>query len=312
MYFPSLRRVGAMTCILLLAAAFFGCAQPNPAANASITAPSITAAASAAPSSASSAMPAASAASLTGPDQAGVLQLLGVGQEALRGFTNVDLDGDGVLDAVALYRKADSGGDASYTTQLTLAAVNGADTHKVSTLPLAFEDGLHTDSVSLTVLPAGKDGVLSWYAVAGGLYGGTVDHVGYSVAKWEPAGWTDIFAKYRDTGMAYTLTMQDGPKAMLTLENGTAYPLEPSDLSTYQDSGWIDQNGKLTSSAHVFEEHTGFSALAPSVADGMLTLSGTQEIRGLHKLDVLATLNTTWKFDGANWSTTVDMEPVVG
>lgn len=302
------RCAAVLTLALLLFAALSGCA-PAVSAPVSASAGPVTPATPAATEAPGAASPSsASSASLDVLDPSAVLALLGAQPQTAR-YATADLDGDGVVDAVALYPDA-SGMHEGYVTALTLASVNGA-TKAVLTLPLSFADALAADSIGLMLMPAGKTGAV-WYAVVGGMYGGTVEHVGYSIVKWAPQGWTDIFAKYRDTGMPYTLTMQDGPKATLTLENGNTYPLEPADITIYQDNGWIDKNGKLTPNAHVFDEHTGFSSLTPSVAGGLLTLAGTQEIRGLHKLDVLATLLTTWQYDGADWTVVEDVEPVMG
>jgi|GEM_PF-4919269 len=301
-----IRRAAALLAALAAAAAFAGC---TPAADA-LEPTAAPAAASPAYTPAQAAEPAPSAAaSGEAPGEAGVLAALGIEKEALLGFTNVDLDGDGVLDTAALFTTDAPEGE--YVTKLSIASVGGGG--KALVTPLDFPDGLARNSIQLLVIPCQRQGLpLSFFALAGGAYGGTVEHVGYSVLKWGPSGWTDTFAKYRDAGMSYTLTMEDGPKATLTLSNGNIYPLEPSDTETYLESGWIGQDGKLTKDAHVFGEHTGFSSLIPTVTDGVLALSGTQEIRGLHKLDVLATLNTVWKYDGADWSATADVEPVVG
>ena len=218
-----------------------------------------------------------------------------------------DLDGDGVKDAIALYREEPISG--GYAFKLTASAVNSA-TKKHQDITLPFDIGLLGDTIKLTVFSVKNGSRTTIYAVAGGQYGGTVGHVGYSVLQYAKSGWKDIFQKYRDNGMGYALTMENGPKATLTLENGKRFVLRPTDLETYRASGWIDGSGNLTPDARVFEEHIGFSSLTFGVDNGALTLYGTQEIRGLHKLDVLARLNTVWRYDGTNWSVTASVEPV--
>ncbi len=235
-----------------------------------------------------------------------VLSILGIRKEALIDLEYYDLDGDGVKDAIALYQSEPVSDTVS---RLSVSAVNSA-TKKHMDLSLPFDMGLQKQSIQLTVLPVKKSGKTTVYVIAGGQYGGTVSHVGYSVLKYTKGGFSDIFSKYRDNGMTYTLTMQDGPVAVLTLSSGQKFRLKPTDLSTYKASGWIDNQGKLTSTAHVFDEHIGFSTLSFADEKGVLTLWGSQEIRGLHKLDVLGTLDTIWRYDGTKWTTTADVKPV--
>ena len=235
-----------------------------------------------------------------------VLSILDIRKEALIDIEYYDLDGDGVKDAIALYQSEPVSDTVS---RLYVSAVNSA-TKKHMDLSLPFEAGLQKSSIQLTVLPVKKSGKTTVYVIVGGQYGGTVSHVGYSVLKYTKSGFSDIFSKYRDNGMTYTLTMQDGPVAVLIISNGQKFRLKPTDLSTYQASGWIDDEGKLTSTAQVFDEHIGFSTLSFADEKGVLTLWGSQEIRGLHKLDVLATLDTIWRYDGTKWTTSADVKPV--
>lgn len=235
-----------------------------------------------------------------------VLSILGIRKEALIDLEYYDLDGDGIKDAIALYQNEPVSDTVS---RLGVSAINSA-TKKHMDLSLPFDMVLQRPTIQLTVVPVTKSGKTTVYIIVGGQYGGTVSHVGYSVLKYTKSGLSDIFAKYRDNGMTYTLTMQDGPVAVLTLENGQKFRLKPTDLSTYKASGWIDENGKLTSSARVFDEHIGFSTLSFADEKGVLTLWGSQEIRGLHKLDVLATLDTIWRYDGTKWTVTADVTPV--
>ncbi len=218
-----------------------------------------------------------------------------------------DLDDDGVKDAIVLYQ--DEPADP-YVLRLALSAINSA-TKKHKDIALPFDFGLMRQTAQLSILPvkkAGQPAVL--YTIAGGQYGGTVAHVGYAVLKYTKNGWSNIFSKYQDNGMTYTLTMQDGPRATLTLENGQRFTLVPTDLETYRASGWIDTSGKLTADARVFDEHIGFSKLTFADEKGTLTLRGSQEIRGLHKLDVLARLDTVWKYDGTKWSVSANVVPL--
>ena len=240
-------------------------------------------------------------------DEKGVLSILKIREARLVDIQYVDLDGDGVKDAIVLYREEPV--SDGYAFKLTVSAVNSA-TKKHQDIALPFDIGLMSDSIKLTVLPIKNGSRTTVYAVAGGKYGGTVDHVGFSVLQYAKSGWKDIFKRYRDNGMSYALTMQNGPKAILTLETGKRFVLIPTDLATYRASGWIDENGNLTPDARVFEEHIGFSSLTYGVDNGALTLYGTQEIRGLHKLDVLALLNTVWRYDGTNWSITANVVPL--
>lgn len=236
-----------------------------------------------------------------------VLSILKIREARLVDIQYVDLDGDGVKDAIVLYREEPV--SDGYAFKLTVSAVNSA-TKKHQDIALPFDIGLLSDSMKLTVFPVKNGSRTTVYAVAGGKYGGTVGHVGFSVLQYAKSGWKDIFQRYRDNGMGYALTMQNGPKAILTLETGKRFVLIPTDLATYRASGWIDENGNLTSDARVFEEHIGFAALTYGVDNGALTLYGTQEIRGLHKLDVLALLNTVWRYDGTDWSITANVEPL--
>ncbi len=240
-------------------------------------------------------------------DEKGVLSILKINKSRLVDIQYTDLDGDGVKDAVVLYR--DEPVTDGYAFNLTVSAVNSA-TKKHQDISLPFDIGLLGDTIRLTVFPIKNGTKTTVYAVAGGHYGGTVDHVGYSVLQYAKTGWKDIFQKYRDNGMSYALTMENGPKATLTLETGQRFVLLPTDLATYRASGWIDNNGNLTADARVFDEHIGFSGLTYGVENGALTLYGTQDIRGLHKLDVLARLNTVWRYDGTNWSVTANVEPL--
>lgn len=231
---------------------------------------------------------------------------MGIRKENLLAIKYYDLSGDGIKDAIALYQDEPASG---YAFHLALSAINSA-TKKHADISLLFDAGLQTRTVQLTILPIKKAGQTTVYAIAGGQYGGTVDHVGYSILKYAKSGWVDLFAKYRDSGMYYTLTMQNGPLATLTLENGQRFTLVPTDLETYRALGWIDGNGNLTASARVFDEHIGFSALTFADEKGMLTLRGSQEIRGLHKLDVLARLDTIWRYNGADWSVSAKVVPL--
>ena len=239
-------------------------------------------------------------------DEKTVLSILKLNQKQLVDIQYTDLDGDGIKDAVVLYREQGSEG---YAFKLTLSAVNSA-TRKHQDIVLDFPIGLQGNTEKLTVFPIKSGTKTTVYAVAGGRYGGTVDHVGYSVLQYTKSGWKDIFSKYRDNGMGYALTMENGPKATLTLENGQRFILIPTDLATYRASGWIDLNGNLTPDARVFDEHIGFSTLTFGSDNGALTLHGTQDVRGLHKLDVLARLNTVWRYDGSAWTVTANISPV--
>ena len=238
--------------------------------------------------------------------ESSVISILGIRKDALIALNYYDLDGDGVKDAIALYQSEPVSDTVS---RAGVSAINSA-TKKHMDLSLPFDMGLQKSSIQLTVLPVKKSGKTTVYVIVGGQYGGTVSHVGYSVLKYTKGGFSDIFSKYRDNGMTYTLTMQNGPVAVLTLDNGQKFRLKPTDLSTYKASGWIDSNGNLTSTAQVFDEHIGFSTLSFADEKGVLTLWGSQEIRGLHKLDVLGTLDTIWRYDGTKWTTTADVTPV--
>ena len=235
-----------------------------------------------------------------------VLSILGIQKANLIAMRYYDLNSDGTKDVIALYRDEPA---SSYSFHLAVSAVDSA-TKKHRDVSLPFDMGLQSQTIQLTVLPINKAGKTSLYVIAGGQYGGTVSHVGYSILKYAGNGWEDIFSQRRDNGMRYTLTMQDGPRAILTLENGQNFTLIPTDIETYRASGWIDDHGNLTPQAHVFDEHIGFSTLSFSDEKGALTLRGSQEIRGLHKLDVLAVLNTVWKYNGSDWSVTADVLPV--
>ena len=217
-----------------------------------------------------------------------------------------DLDGDGIKDAIVLYQDEPAN---PYVLRLALSAVNSA-TKKHRDIALPFDFGLMHQTAQLSILPVKKEGQTALYAIAGGQYGGTVAHVGYAIAKYTKNGWSNLFAKYQDSGMTYALTMQDGPRATLALENGQRFTLIPTDLETYRASGWIDSSGKLTGDARVFDEHIGFSTLTFADEKGILTLRGSQEIRGLHKLDVLARLDTVWKYDGSRWSVSANIVPL--
>ncbi|HWR23858.1 MAG TPA: hypothetical protein VN366_10340, partial [Feifaniaceae bacterium] len=236
-----------------------------------------------------------------------VLSILKISEARLVDIQYADLDGDGVKDAIALYREEPASG--GYAFRLTVSAVNSA-TKKHQDIALAFDIGLLGDSIKLTVFPVKNGSRTAVYAVAGGKYGGTVEHVGFSVLQYAKSGWKDIFKRYRDSGMEYALDMQNGPKATLTLETGKRYILIPTDIATYRASGWIDENGDLTPDARVFDEHIGFATLTYGVDNGALTLDGMQEIRGLHKLDVLAQLNTVWRYDGTDWAVTANVKPL--
>lgn len=235
-----------------------------------------------------------------------VLSILGIQKASLIAMRYYDLNGDGAKDVIALYRDEPV---SAYSFRLAVSAVDSA-TKKHRDISLPFDMGLQSQTIQLTVLPINKAGETSLYVIAGGRYGGTVPHVGYSILKYTGNGWEDIFSQRRDNGMRYTLTMQDGPRAVLTLENGQSFTLIPTDIETYRASGWIDDHGNLTPQAHVFDEHIGFSTLSFSDEKGALTLRGSQEIRGLHKLDVLAVLHTVWKYNGSDWSVTADVLPV--
>lgn len=236
-----------------------------------------------------------------------MLSILKISKARLVDIQYADLDDDGVKDAIALYREEPASG--GYAFKLTVSAINSA-TKKHQDISLPFDIGLMGDSIKLTMFPIKTGSRTTVYAVAGGQYGGTVNHVGFSVLQYAKSGWKDIFQKYRDNGMGYALTMENGPKATLTLETGKRFILIPTDLATYRASGWIDENGNLTPDARVFDEHIGFATLTYGVDNGALTLYGMQEIRGLHKLDVLAQLNTVWRYDGTNWSVTASIAPV--
>ncbi len=235
-----------------------------------------------------------------------VLSILGIPKANLIAMRYYDLNSDGTKDVIALYRDEPA---SAYSFRLAVSAVDST-TRKHRNISLPFDMGLQSQTIQLTVLPINKAGKTSLYVIAGGQYGGTVSHVGYSILKYTGNGWEDIFSQRRDNGMRYTLTMQDGPRAILTLENGQSFTLIPTDIETYCASGWIDDHGNLTPQAHVFDEHIGFSTLSFSDEKGVLTLRGSQEIRGLHKLDVLAVLNTVWKYNGSDWSVTADVLPI--
>lgn len=236
-----------------------------------------------------------------------VLSILSIQKDNLITMRYYDLNGDGTKDVVALYRDKP---DSAYLFRLAVSAIDSIN-RKHRDISLPFDMGLQSQSIRLTVLPIiNKTGKTSLFVITGGQYGGTVSHVGYSVLKYTGNGWEDVFSQHRDNGMRYTLTMQDGPRATLTLENGESIILIPTDLETYRASRWIDDRGNLTPQARVFDEHIGFVTLSFSDEKGTLTLRGSQEIRGLHKLDVLAILNTVWKYNGSDWSVTADVQPL--
>ena len=235
-----------------------------------------------------------------------VLSILGIQKTNLIAIRYYDLNKDGINDAIVLYRDEPA---SAYSFRLKVSAVDST-TRKPRDISLPFDMGLQSQTIKITVLPISKAGKTTLYVIVGGQYGGTVSHVGYSVLKFTGNGWEDVFSQRRDNGMRYTLTMQDGPRATLTLENGESFILIPTDLETYRASGWIDEHGNLTPQARVFDEHIGFSTLTFSDEKGTLTLRGSQDIRGLHKLDVLAILNTVWKYNGSDWSVTADVAPV--
>ncbi len=236
-----------------------------------------------------------------------VLSILGIKKTDLIALRYYDLNSDGINDVIALFRNEPP---SAYSVRLVVSAVDSAS-RKHRDISLPFDMGLQSQTIQLAVLPVtNKADKTQLFIITGGQYGGTVSHVGYSVLQYTGKGWQDIFSQFRDVGMQYTLAMENGPRAILTLENGQKFTLMPTDIETYRTLGWIDGNGNLTPQAQVFDEHIGFSTLSYAVEKGVLTLRGSQEIRGLHKLDVLAILNTVWKYNGSNWSVTAEIIPV--
>lgn len=216
-----------------------------------------------------------------------------------------DINRDGAADTVLLATSAKAA-QAGSADKLYIAAVNGINGEWMGSYAIP------TGSVRLSTLRLEALATESQsYVIAGGMTtSASVECLVADVLTNQNGTWKSLFGNYMKKGLSYQVGFRDGPVVELSLGTGQVVTLK-ADKAEYQANGWADASGKISKSlGRGFGENTGFSHLSWAMVEGKIVLTGQQDVRGAHKLDLVARINTTWRYDGSQWNIDANVTPV--